>query len=417
MLLIISSSSNAYAQQNKGQFAPKEQAINSVLEESRQGIWLVQAKCISLTNDEKKEATWQIDYVFNGEPSLENQVFTWKNVFTGFDSLPGGAPYALFTPTINEEALWAVRLNENKVEPTFIFLSNRISAAYAFNLPVGQYHPMPWEIIGRDYSTYAEAIAHAQAIERIAKFEPATQIRLLQDYAQSPTPLLCLWAIATLAGRTEGEIPQFLFNLTEAPSVPVAGLLALEVALHTWDSQGKIRWDETPQRLSLWQRIVTSPAQYQYRDGFEVQSQLHALCHEEGRRYQSAIEKKEFYKPIIASEQLFSWLKLAVDNAQIPANTRAEIMYSVAQLGADHLIPRQRIWDYLLAQIENHPDWTANATTPDHIRTRLANNAARSIRLLQPLTTGEIAVLQELQVRIPELNSSIGIALKPPGID
>ncbi len=372
----------------------------SLLAEARRGMWLVEAKCLSVSPPREFNTRWSIDHVFSGPEELTSKTFEFSPQLLG--NLGGSS--LRFVPRVGEEAVWVVQLQKQVVtlstEP-YLWSGVSTRSAYGVSFPVAQFHLSTPGAPPGLFSQFDEALSYAQSVERVAKAERAEQLPLLQLYAKSPMPARSAWAILTLAQSGAKGTPKFLLDLTNDPQISGAGLLALQQGLYALDEDGQVQWNASPARLALWHRMVTS-AQDEGTNLLTVGALLQ-VAQIEGQAYNYAQGQHEVYTPSLSGEQLFELFRLASVNTKWTPQARALAVKSIGQLNRDKLVSRGTVWTYLLPLLQSHPDFaTSTSESPLDVRTlntQLAQGALGSLFDLKPLTQDERATLHVLQQR------------------
>ncbi len=363
---------------------------NSLISELRLSIpiWLVQARAVNLTpnksyNGQYNTVTWKITHVYVGIEGVNGTTFKTS-------AAPDFHGLKVLNPKLNELALYCVRPRLDATSPS-VSDANRLFANYfSYNFPIQQSNP-----------TFAQALAYAQSIERVAKADRNEQIRLLGVYAKSPMPQRSAWAISTLAESGLESAPKFLLDLTSAPKISIAGLLALDQGLEALDEGDKARWNDTSNRFNLWRRLVTSPASEE--DAISIVNGLLQIGRDESRARDSAKVNKKTYTPFVGGARLFEWLRLAGANAKWTPQARAFAIANIGQLSRGELISRASAWTYLIRLAKSHPDFAAPTKTPsaktNALSAELAEGAFSGLADLRPFTPTETATLRALQAR------------------
>ncbi len=368
----------------------KEQAT-SLMEESNQGFWLVQATCLSISED--LIAQWRIDHVFNGPETLKTQQFAANHKQGNF----GGSSFT-FVPTPNEQAIWVVQIYQGHPygDPdTSMSPAKQRRAAYCVRFPIGQNH---MSLVPGVYSDYKQTLAFAQSVERVANAPRDEQVGLLSGYAHSSIPQLSYWAITTLAESDAEGARQILMGLVQDTTLSLSAQVALDSGLNLLDKNHKVQWSSTPLRMALWQRLVTSKA-IAYEADMIVEDMV-SIAQEENYQRRVANHQNQDYVLPITGEQLVEWSRLATSNEDWPSSSRARAVANLSQISREGLIDRAVLWPYLLKLLNAHPDFFP--TTPPHtdeVARTLAESALGGLLSLKPLSTEEMATLRALQSR------------------
>ncbi len=385
----------------------------TLLQETNEELWLIHAKCTSLTHDPDTIAHWTVDHIFNGPKELMGQQFGFNHAPTISHVFPD-----IPVPQVGYEAIWVVQVYDGRLVPSPGGLADR--KAYGVKWPIIKDHPNLIEQARSAslgiYSNYDVALEYAQSIEGVVKAEPKEQLLLVETYAESSLPQRSTWAISTLAeSRTESKerAPQTLLDLLDKDTVPLLGKIALDEGLERLETRVKVQWDDTTVRFKLWQQLVASSADPAEAEA--IVSRLIAIADAQARkqaRLPAAQQQEKHDASFIGVDQVFDWLRVAAANAKWSPTSRASAIRCVGWLVSRGQLPRSVAWEFLLPFVEQHPEFAPSPATPaavntDALRTELAEGAISGIGLLRPLTSSEAEILRSLQARVKSADLKI----------
>lgn len=173
---------------------------------------LVRAKVTAVGEKDKGgevAAQLTVVHVYSGPAELVGQTFTGYQFSGPQISGPAARPRAPFVK--GDEELWSVgpdRQDRTK-------LAGGVVSRKA------------------DNRRHEQAVAVAEAMEKVEQAKPADRVGVLKKFGSDPTPEVCEWAVTTLGKSKEAAAGEYLDALAEKPDAkwPLAAQAALDAAL------------------------------------------------------------------------------------------------------------------------------------------------------------------------------------------